>query len=527
MNETIGVKGGKNDHLRRMKITRQQKQKLQKKEQEDQELKDLEKKVKKLQVLSFLATLPVVTVGQTIKTLTEDENKKRLQELNEAKERLVASNAYSEQDTKQIVKALETNYLVGTLPQEVRQKMGLEYKDISKDIDNPEYTSVNVFEHFLEESKKDTYPVLEKEQNLGLTPTVVEDSTLERKLEQIKSQTLVSEYEKQLKDVRSEIRELSFEYGVLSEATDKVYESKEADALLDRLNIIITKVEELKSKISQEELSKYDENYLYVLIENYLKDFKEGKVSDDIKDSMLFILISEKLAELDTKKDSLEQKITEKKENLQIDEEHLNILKERYFDYEKFNTELLKFQSDQDFILNDIREKMQNATRIEEKVDIQVKSLNNQSSKLMKLLGLQMMLPGARSAKGLATAAATYMYFMRNVLHPETTTRRYKVIRVEDYSRQIENSIIELNNVSEYLDKTSTQLKRMIRDFERDYKHYFDTVPECRALLSNLYKVQRELAEKEYELERIKKEQQKNLEKNNQKVKTLDNKEVA
>ena len=75
MNETIGVKGGKNDHLRRMKITRQQKQKLQKKEQEDQELKDLEKKVKKLQVLSFLATLPVVTVGQTIKTLTEDENK--------------------------------------------------------------------------------------------------------------------------------------------------------------------------------------------------------------------------------------------------------------------------------------------------------------------------------------------------------------------------------------------------------------------------------------------------------------------
>ena len=33
---------------------------------------------------------------------------------------------------------------------------------------------------------------------------------------------------------------------------------------------------------------------------------------------MLFILISEKLAELDTKKDSLEQKITEKKENLQI-----------------------------------------------------------------------------------------------------------------------------------------------------------------------------------------------------------------
>ena len=109
MNETIGVKGGKNDRLRTIRITKKQKAKLEK-EQEDQEIKELEKKVKRQQVLTFLGTLPIVAIGQTIKTLTEDENKKRLQELNEAKERLVASNPYSEQDTKQIVKALETNY---------------------------------------------------------------------------------------------------------------------------------------------------------------------------------------------------------------------------------------------------------------------------------------------------------------------------------------------------------------------------------------------------------------------------------
>ena len=43
---------------------------------------------------------------------------------------------------------METNFLVGTLPKEVRDKMGLEYKDISKDVDNPQHENVNVFEHF-------------------------------------------------------------------------------------------------------------------------------------------------------------------------------------------------------------------------------------------------------------------------------------------------------------------------------------------------------------------------------------------
>ena len=46
----------------------------------------------------------------------------------------------------------------------------------------------------------------------------------------------------------------------------------------------------------------------------------------------------------------------------------------------------------------------------------------------------------------------------------------------------------------------------MITTFERDYKDYFDLVPECRSLLSNLYRVQSQLSEKEYELEQLKKE---------------------
>ena len=131
MNETIGVKGGKNDRLRRLRITKKQKEKL-KQEQLDEETKELEKKVKKIQILSLIGVIPVAAIGQTIKTLYEDENKERLKELNDLKEEINYSQSIEEKE--ELIKALEANYLVGTLPKEVREKIGVEYKDIYQEL---------------------------------------------------------------------------------------------------------------------------------------------------------------------------------------------------------------------------------------------------------------------------------------------------------------------------------------------------------------------------------------------------------
>ena len=517
MNETIGVKGGKQDRRRQMKLKKRRKKIQQEREMLDQETLDLEKQVRKLQILTFLGAVPIAAVGATVQTLTEDKEEKRRLELEEAKKHLLDSDAFSEEDTKQIIKSLEINYLIGRLPEKTRKKLGLEYKHISDDFDNPNYDNVNVFENFLEGNTKDIEHKLEQQ----------EQPTVDDQLKKIKSHKIISTYEEELKEVRSELRKLSFEMGVLSDYSQDVKDSKEAEQLMDRLNTIISKVEELKKKMTPEQLSLYDDNYLYVLVENYLNDFKSGKPSPDIKDSMLYVLLAQKLEELDQKKDKLSLSLEDKKDKLQMNEHLLESMKEQYYNYDRFNTELLRFQNEQDQLLNDIRQKMANATRIEEKVEIQMKALNHQSGRLLGLMGLQMMLPGARSARGLATTAALYMNFMRNVLNPQTVTHRYKVIRVQDYSREIENSLTDLENISVFINKTSRYLRQTIKNFEETYKDYLDSIPEAKELLSNLYQVQSQIEEKEYELEQLKKEQQKNLEKNNQKVKTLDNKRVA
>ena len=525
MNETIGVKGGKQDRRRQMRIKKRRKKIQQEREALDQETLDLEKQVRKLQILTFLGAVPIAAVGATVQTLTEDPEEKRRLELEEAKKHLLDSEAFSEEDTKQIIKSLEINYLIGRLPEKTRKKLGLEYKHISDDFDNPNYDNVNVFEQFLEENKKDTYPVTESERKIGLVGE--KSPSIDEQLERLKSHKIISEYENELKEVRSELRKLTFEIGVLSDYSEDVKDSKEAEQLIDRLNSIISKVEELKKKMTPEQLSMYDDNYLYVLVENYLNDFKNGKSSPDIKDSMLFILLSEKLQELDNKKDKLSLSLEDKKDKLHLNEQQLESIKEEYYNYAKFNTELLRFQSEQDFLLRDLKEKMANATRIEERVEFQFRAMNQHGNRLLQLMGLQMFLPGARSARGIATASALYMNFMRNIMNPQTIQHRYKVIRVEDYSRQIENSLADLENISDFLGRTSRQLRQTIRNFEETYKDYLESIPEAKSLLSNLYRVQSQLSEKEYELEQMKKEQQKNLQRNNQKVKALDNKTAS
>ena len=204
MNETIGVKGGKQDRRRQMRIKKRRKKIQQEREALDQETLDLEKQVRKLQILTFLGAVPIAAVGATVQTLTEDPEEKRRLELEEAKKHLLDSEAFSEEDTKQIIKSLEINYLIGRLPEKTRQKLGLEYKHISDDFDNPNYDNVNVFEQFLEENKKDTYPVTEPERKIGLVGE--KSPSIDEQLERLKSHKIISEYENELKEVRSELR---------------------------------------------------------------------------------------------------------------------------------------------------------------------------------------------------------------------------------------------------------------------------------------------------------------------------------
>lgn len=346
------------------------------------------------------------------------------------------------------------------------------------------------------------------------------DDKLREKLSRLKSRKIIDEYEKQLKDIRYDLRRLVSDYNVLVKEEETAMTSRELDDILDRLNEVIVRVEKLKNRIQIDNLDKYDDNYIYTLIEDYLLEFKDKRVVSEIKDSPLYILISEKLDELDSRKDELKGKVSSKKDELAIKEEDFDLLKEKFYRVDKINKSLEEFQKEQERLLKDVQEKVANSVTESERVRVEIEAMSRQSRRLLRRLTLAMLYPGSRAARGMAIATSTYLRFARQLLAPTTVTRRYRVVEVVDYSRDIEYSIKSINDAIDLLKNSDKQIDSLIYQIKAEFGDYLGVFKEYDQLLSNLEKIKTDLHEKEYEMEKVKRAQERELEKNNAKVLT-------
>ena len=482
MNETIGVKGGHQDRRRSLKISKKVVEKL--KEQTEQEkIKELEEITRKKQILNFIKIIPMIFLGQ-----------------------LLSKNESPKHEKIEIIPIDKEE--IKLTPINTKNKPIIQIEEVRKVKELPKKEKIIDIKEKEEEKKIEEFPYKDN---------------YKANLDNIQNNRLLEEYQKKIKEIKREITKLAYEYKVIEEENNNIYTSKEAETLLSKLSTILMKLDKLKDKYNVENIDRYDENYILVMVEDYINEFENKKNVKEIKNSELYILISEKLNELYSKRDDLEDKINRKKIKLSLDEEKVVKLKEQYDEFNKFNIMLLKFQNDQDHALKDIKEKLENAVTEEEKIIIKAKEMDKQSKKLLSIVGLQLLLPIPKSAKRIVTSTALYLHFMKNMMHPRLETKKYKVIKVEDYRETIEKSIYSIEDIQKLLNKTTKQIDSIIKDLKKEYKEYFGKVKEVDSLLNNLEKIKYEIKDKEEEIKRIKEEQKKNLEKNNEKVKALNN----
>lgn len=536
MNENIGEKGGRRDRQRCFKIKKKQLEKL-KKEQE------LDKEIKKIDRKTFLKIIPIMILGESLRILFPQKKKKRKEEnakkivIEEPKEKRIKEKTEEKIEQKKKEKEVEKKQIKIQTPSKVEPKV-YRKKKTKEEKENTKLRISLLPASFLYHIKKENHikkeiqkekhnelpketPIPEKGKEENKTYKEKKSSTSWEKITDIK---LIEEYEKRLKDLRYELRNLSYEYNNIETEKDSAKNSQEIEQLIYRLNLVIEKLTELREKIKIEDISKYDDNYLYQLVNEYMKEFDDRKWISQIKDSDLYILISEKLQEMDQEKEDLKKELLEKQEKQNENERKLQEMKRTYDDYQQINADLMSFQNHQAKIISELEHNIENSMKTYEKVQTQIIELDNQSKRLLELIAIQMMIPKLKSAKTIISATIIYMHFMRRFLAPNVKTKKYQLIQVDDYSKGIENSLYEIDKTTLNLKNTSQKLKEMIKNFENEYKEYIDTMPECKDLLHNLQKVQNSLLEKEYELAKLKQKQEKNLEINNEKVKKWNNK---
>ena len=553
MNEAIGAKAGKRDRKRRIIITANQKKKIkenyQRKKQE--RIKKLEKDVKNLELASFLVAVPIAVAGNTVETLLnlrdekEDERLEakglQIEERQKAKglqkDELHKANKLELEETAVYIEDYQSNDRKFTdhgYPKTIDGKEIVGYPSKKTiEIKRKEYPKIVEAKVSLEENNKriERKETLEQKKEIEIkgqqqteikAPTTQIENLEQNKIfQKVADKKIVAGYEEKLKEVRGELKKLIYEYNVLAQAAEDLTDSKEAEEVLQQLSIIIKKIEELKEKIKIENPEAENDTYLTEIVYQYIEEFSNKNTVAEVKDSELYIMIADKLEEVTEKTETLTNKVEDTKDKLELDEEAFANLKESYYNFENFNNQLIIFQNEQDYLLKDLEKKVSESTKVTEQVEYRVQLLNRQNKRLLQMIALPMLIPGNRSAKAIATATASYLYFMRNLLTPRLKEQRYRVISVIDYSREIENNISRIEDATHTLGKTSNKLEEMIKKIEVDFKDYLDQIPECRKLLNNLNKLLGDLKEKEEELEKTKQEQEKLLETNNQKVKTL------
>ena len=560
MNETIGEKGGRRDRKRTIIITSENKKKLKEyyKKKKKLKLEKLEREVKNLQLASFLVAVPISIAGNiydamfhVIDETKEEEKEKGLQkELRDKAKGLQVEELHQTEklelsETSTYIEDYQTNDRKFTdygYPKTIEGKMIVSLADNKKlnsvktnieitlppqiaktQVSLTENNKLGKKEDILNQTNQESkIEVLEEKQDTIPMPAAGMSFIENTVFQKAQDKTLVVKYEEKFKDIREELKELIYEYNVLAQETNDIYTSKEAENILHQLNMVIKKLEELKGKIKVEVADLENENYLIELVDGYIESFKNKKIVDEVKDSALYIMLADKLEELTTKTGSLNTKLEDKKEELELDEEKIETLKDAYYNYDNFNNQLISFQYEQDFMLKELEQRVQESTSITEQVEYRIQLMTKQSKRLLKMLALPMMIPGGRSAKAMATAIAAYMYFMKNLMNPRLQQKKYRIISVTDYSREIENNISKVSDAINLIGKTSDKLEEMITKLEKDFKDYIDEIPECKELLSNLNKLLSELKQKEEELVKTKSKQENLLEKNNQKVKTLE-----
>lgn len=560
MNETIGEKGGRRDRKRTIIITSENKKKLKEyyKKKKKLKLEKLEREVKNLQLASFLVAVPISIAGNiydamfhVIDETKEEEKEKGLQkELRDKAKGLQVEELHQTEklelsETSTYIEDYQTNDRKFTdygYPKTIEGKMIVSLADNKKlnsvktnieitlppqiaktQVSLTENNKLGKKEDILNQTNQESkIEVLEEKQDTIPMPAAGMSFIENTVFQKAQDKTLVVKYEEKFKDIREELKELIYEYNVLAQETNDIYTSKEAENILHQLNMVIKKLEELKGKIKVEVADLENDNYLIELVDGYIESFKNKKIVDEVKDSALYIMLADKVEELTTKTGSLNTKLEDKKEELELDEEKIETLKDAYYNYDNFNNQLISFQYEQDFMLKELEQRVQESTSITEQVEYRIQLMTKQSKRLLKMLALPMMIPGGRSAKAMATATAAYMYFMKNLMNPRLQQKKYRIISVTDYSREIENNISKVSDAINLIGKTSDKLEEMITKLEKDFKDYIDEIPECKELLSNLNKLLSELKQKEEELVKTKSKQENLLEKNNQKVKTLE-----
>lgn len=486
MDNNRGIKSLQRDRKRIIILTKKQKKKLEEiNEKNDEELKKLEKKVRQLQIITFIKTVPLIIVGAIFKSTANTIDNL----ITPTKKDLTATDKNKDIEDKEVIE----------------EKIANNEKN-----SNITYNNTNDFYTIPD-------PTYYKEK----------EKLEDKELENVKDKKIIKHYEEKLKEKRVEIKLLAASIP-LSVGTDIYYEK--ADEIYKKINIVLSKLNDLEQKIKVDG-NLYDDNYINYLVDSYTKEFDDGRLVAEIKNSELYRDISTKIEQLEEEKAKIKRLVSEKQKDLDFEEiindetetnsyninttskypEEEKIIEEApeetdNFSFDDEKKEYDKFLDQQEHIkIEEEREEAKARSEIEN-YKLRIAAIKKQCESLKRMITKRSLVkPTVRNAKLITVTVLASIYNMRNILRNKKFRRRRKRLTRIEYTKAIENDPNEISNVSNLINKSYQQIDALISEIKTKFSSF--NAIEYQSLISDLEEIKRILEEREYEIERVRKKQ--------------------
>lgn len=382
----------------------------------------------------------------------------------------------------------------------------------------------------IENKSKSTVNLVQEKNVVPKIPEVKNDKNKDKtKLKasgiEIVEKEIINILEENIKDLTYELKKLDFDIHVIKKNIDNAKDKEELEIYEKQVNQLIEKLNKLKKQLlSLEKTFKFDypiefkDNYLIYLVDEYKNKRKnEKELSDKIEEEELFESIIDRIIDLENKKDEVAEKLDNKKNELTIQEDDLEKMKDEIINIDEISNNIKNMISKQLDTIKDIESKVSETVHITERVETITKSVKHSLLDLIILMNVFKHNISIKNNASCAVQAAIALELINKMCTPIKEQVTVKETDLKDYDKMIKGCMDDTNKLLKLIKDNQNSLSSIRHIFEKDFKEY-SHLPNYKDVMNQLDDLNKKMEEAYEHTKKMNKEIEYQLEKNNAKV---------
>ena len=348
----------------------------------------------------------------------------------------------------------------------------------------------------------------------GITPTILSNSSnfLEEKQDDDKKeepkeafleQKVITQLENILKEERYQLKKLSFELEVLNKESNQVYQSREVEDKIDKINLLLDQLLKIKKEL---EIAFHDQklDFIYKLDDDYLKkivnEYKEYVSNQEVSDMIhnfkkedLYTRVMATILEMEKKEEELVLQLDEKKKMFYLEEQEFESLQDEYIDISKVVSDLEKLVKEAEKKLQEVNRKVNEAVSVTTKMQIQTHHAIGLLEKSILLFSLFKMNPRPKANAITALQVLIATNLIKNMFTKKEERKEVKTYHFHDYQNLIENATKDIETTFSLIKYSIASLQEVKNTFLKDFGEHFSNLAIYQEFLSTIETVEKEL----------------------------------